>query len=541
MPYALGYDFGSESARCLLVNVQTGHEAGCAVHPYRHGVMTTALPTGEKLGADWALQDPRDWLECLEVTTRAVLRDSGIPASAIIGIGTACTACTVLPTRRDGTPLMYDDHWAREPHAWCKLWKHHAAQDWADRITALAHERKEPWLATYGGKISSEWLLPKVAQVAAESPTVARAAEQWVEAADWIVWQLTGVQTRNACCAGYKGLWDAERGWPTADFTAAVHPGLADLAEKLGPVLPIGQRAGTLTAAMATRLGLHPGIPVAVGIIDAHAALPACTATAAGDLVAIMGTSCCHIVCAEDRVVVPGMCGVVKDGALPGLYGYEAGQAGFGDHFAWLSRLLGAGDPGHAALARDAAALGPAGSGLLALDWWNGNRSTLVDAHLSGVLVGLTLDTTPAQIYRALIEGLACGTRVIIEALTAHGVPVQRIIASGGLPEKNPLLMQVMADVTGRTIQVARSAQAGAVGAAIFGALAAGCDHGGHDDLSAAAAAMGGLQGTIYAPEPAHAPRYQALFSEYQRLYSYFGSTNSVMHALRAWAKPGLG
>ena len=542
MPYAIGYDFGSESGRAVLVDVADGREVATATFAYPHVVIDRALPDGTKLGHDWALQHPEDYLAVLEVTTRTVLADSGIDPAQVIGIGTDFTACTVLPTTADGTPLCLLPQWSGNPHAWIKLWKHHAAQPWADRLNALAAERGEPWLVEYGGKISSEWLFPKVAQVADEAPAVYDAAAKFIEAADWIVWQLTGVETRNACTAGYKAIWSAERGYPSREFCAALHPKLINLVDKLGTPVPLGRKAGGLTAAMAARMGLKPGTAVAIGNVDAHVSVPACGiggaegyggTSANGVFVAIMGTSCCDILCGPQKQVVPGMCGVVKDGVVPGSYGFEAGQSGFGDHFAWLSRFLGAGNPGHEAFEREAQAMGPGGSGLLALDWWNGNRSVLVDADLTGLLIGQNLQTTPAQVYRALIEGLSFGMRQIIDTFTAHGVRIDRIVACGGLAEKNRLFMQTVADVTGRPIQVARSAQAPAVGSAIFGAVAAGKAAGGWDSVEAAAAAMGGLKDLTFTPNPAHAAVYAQLFTEYRTLHDYFGKTNAVMKTLK--------
>lgn len=540
--YAIGYDFGSESGRAVLVDVRDGREIAQAVHAYPHAVIDQQLPNGTKLGHDWALQHPADYLAVLEVTTAKVLAESGIDPAQVIGIGTDFTACTVLPTTADGTPLCLQPRWSGNPHAWIKLWKHHAAQPWADRINTLAAERGEPWLIEYGGKISSEWLFPKVAQVADEAPDVYDAADKFIEAADWIVWQLTGVETRNACTAGYKAIWSAERGYPSREFCAALHPKLVNLVDKLGAPVPLGGKAGELTPAMAARLGLKPGTAVAVGNVDAHVGVPACGIggadgyggrSANGVLVAIMGTSCCDILCGPTKQVVPGMCGVVKDGVVPGTFGYEAGQSGFGDHFAWLSRFLGAGNPGHDALEKDAIAMGPGGSGLLALDWWNGNRSVLVDADLTGMLIGQNLQTTPAQVYRALIEGLSFGMRQIIDTFAQHQVRIDRIVACGGMAEKNRLFMQTVADVTGRPIQIARSAQAPAVGSAIFGSVAAGSARGGWDTVADAAAAMGGLKELTFTPNPANKAVYDQLFAEYRTLHDYFGRSNKVMKTLK--------
>ncbi len=543
MPYAIGYDFGSESGRAVLVDVRNGKEVASHVVAYPHAVIDKKLPTGEKLGLDWALQHPEDYLVVLEKATKAILRKAKAKPEQVIGIGTDFTACTVLPVKADGTPLCLTKQWKRNPHAWIKLWKHHAAQPWADKLNELAAKREEEWLATYGGKISSEWLFPKVAQVADEAPEVYDAADRFIEAADWIVWQLTGVETRNACTAGYKAIWDDQSGYPSREFCASLHPKLANLVDKLGQPVPLGRKAGELTAAMAKRMGLKPGIAVAVGNVDAHVSVPACGVggsegyggdSANGVLVAIMGTSCCDILCGPEKKIVPGMCGVVKDGVVPGSYGFEAGQSGFGDHFAWLSRFLAKGDPGHERLEKDATALGPGGSGLLALDWWNGNRSVLVDANLSGLLVGMNLHTTPAEVYRALIEGLAFGLRMIIDTFATNGVRIDRIIACGGLAEKNQLFMQVVADVCQRPIQLARSAQAPAVGSAIFGALAAGKARGGYDSLAAAAKAMGGVKKLVFTPNRGVEETYDTLFAEYRELHDYFGRKNAVMKRLRS-------
>jgi L-ribulokinase len=534
MPYALGFDFGSESGRAVLVDVADGREVASAVCPYPHGVMDQRLPDGTPLGHDWALQHPADYLLVLERTTREILAASRVDPAAIIGIGTDFTACTVLPTLADGTPLSELGQWQGNPHAWTKLWKHHAAQPWADRLNQLAEQRREPWLAAYGGKISSEWLFPKVAQVADEAPAVYDAAARFIEAADWIVWQLTGVETRNACTAGYKAIWDADAGYPSREFCTALHPKLGDLSDKLGDPVPLGRKAGELTAAMAARMGLRPGIAVAVGNVDAHVSVPACGTTDNGVLVAIMGTSCCDILCGPTKKVVPGMCGVVKDGVVPGAFGFEAGQSGFGDHFAWFSRFLGKGDPGHAALEAEAVKVGPGGSGLLALDWWNGNRSVLVDANLTGLIVGMNLQTTPGEVYRALIEGLAFGMRMIIDTFDRHEVKIERIVACGGLAEKNRLFMQTIADVTGRVIQVARSAQTPAVGSAIFGAVAAGAAQGGYDRLPDAARAMGGLKDLSFTPTAAHKGIYDQLYAEYRNLHDLFGRNQQTMRRLKA-------
>jgi L-ribulokinase len=546
--YAIGIDFGTESGRALLVDVADGREVATAVHPYAHGVIDETLPeSGARLEPDWALQDPDDYIETLKRTVPAVIQAGGIDAADVIGIGIDFTACTMLPTTADGTPLCRLPQYRAQPHAWVKLWKHHAAQPEADQINATARARGEAWLDLYGGKISSEWFFAKALQILHEAPAIYHAADRLLEAADWVIWQMTGVETRNSCTAGYKAIWQKGEGFPSRDYFAALHPDFADVVDtKMSTtILPLGAKAGGLTAQAAAWMGLRPGIAVAAANVDAHVTVPAAQATDPGVMTIIMGTSNCHMVLGTKRVQVEGMCGVVEDGIVPGLYGYEAGQSGVGDIFAWFvehgvppiyhERATARGIPLHALLEEEAAAQKPGQHGLLALDWWNGNRSTLVDVELSGLLVGATLATTAPDIYRALLESTAFGTRKIIEALTGSGVPVTRIVAAGGLPDRNKLLMQIYADVTNREFRIVKSALAGALGAAMHGAVAAGAQAGGYADIYAAAAKMGGIKDEIFRPIPEHVAVYNQLYAEYSRLYDTFGrGENNVMKRLRA-------
>jgi L-ribulokinase len=546
--YTLGVDFGTESARAVLVDLANGAEIAQAVCAYPDGVIDERLPGTEiALELDWALQNPADYVTCFQQSVRQAVSESGVDPVDIIGLGIDFTACTMLPTKADGTPLCYLPEWRDQPHAWVKLWKHHAAQPEANEINQVAAERGEPWLSRYGGKISSEWFFPKSLQILNEAPAVYAAADRLIEAADWIVWQLTGVETRNSCTAGYKAIWSKQDGFPSPDFFAALHPAMRDIvADKMSTdILPLGARAGGLTAEMAAATGLLPGIAVAVANVDAHVSVPAATVTGTGRMVMIMGTSTCHMVVGERPAIVPGMCGVVEDGILPNLAGFEAGQSCVGDHFAWFVEN---GVPGayereaqardlnlHQLLEEKAAALQPGESGLLALDWWNGNRSVLVDVDLTGLLLGATLATRAEEIYRALIEATAYGTRVIIEAFEANGVPVNEIVAAGGLPERNHLLMQIYADVTGREFKVVGTTQAGALGSAMHGAVAAGAAVGGYDTIADAAAQMARLQDVVYRPIAAHQAVYDQLYAEYLQLHDYFGrGANDVMKRLKA-------
>ncbi|MBY8870674.1 ribulokinase [Micromonospora sp. PLK6-60] len=530
--YVVGVDYGTLSGRALVVRVRDGAEVGTAVHEYRHAVIESALPDGgPALPPDWALQDPEDYRDVLRHAVPAALAAAGVDPSRVIGIATDFTACTVLPTLADGTPLCEVPELRDRPHAWVKLWKHHAAQPHADRINALAHERREPWIGRYGGKISAEWQFAKGLQILVEDPEVYRRAERFIEAADWIVWQLCGAETRNVCTAGYKGIRQDGR-YPSREYLTALHPDFADFVTKLdGPLLPLGDRAGSLTARAAAWTGLPEGIAVAVGNVDAHVTAAAARALDPGRLVAIMGTSTCHVVNGRELAEVPGMCGVVDGGISPGAWGYEAGQSGVGDIFGWFVRHAAPeGLDSHERLTELAAAQPVGAHGLIALDWWNGNRSLLVNHDLSGLVVGLTLATRPADVYRALLESTAFGTRMIIEAFVEAGVPITDLVVAGGLTS-NRLLMQIYADVTNRPLSIIGSAQGPALGSAIHAAVAAGA----YPSIHEASAAMGRVHEAAYRPDPANVRAYDALYAEYRALHDHFGrGGNDVMLRLRA-------
>ncbi|MEN6355635.1 MAG: ribulokinase [Armatimonadota bacterium] len=547
MRYALGIDFGTLSARALLVDVETGCEVATSVYEYPHGVIDDVLPaSGEKLPPDWALQDPRDYLTALEKIVRSVMADADAKPQYVVGIGLDFTACTILPIDKNGDPLCFDPRWEKNPHAWVKLWKHHAAQPEANRITETALALGETFLNRYGGKVSSEWLFPKVLQILDESPEVYDAADKFIEAGDWIAMKLTGVEARSACAAGYKSMWSKKEGFPSNDFLRALDPRIEHIIdEKMNRnILPVGAKSGELTSEMAQILGLAPGTAVAVSVIDAHAAVPAATVTKDGTMVIIMGTSSCHIILGRQPRNVEGISGYVEDGVIPGYYGFEAGQCCVGDHFAWFvencvpasyineadSRGVGI----HDLLIEKASKLKPGESGLLALDWWNGNRSVLVDADLTGMIVGMKLDTKPEDIYRALIEATAFGTKVIIDAFERNGIAVDEIVACGGLAEKNQLLMQIYADVTNREFKVAASAQTCALGSAMWGAVAAGRAKGGYDNVTQAAEKMASVKDISYKPDPKNHAIYSRLFAEYMKLHDYFGrGENNVMKVLK--------
>ncbi len=529
--YALGLDFGTESVRALAVNCETGEEAAEAVESYAHGVITDTLPSGgQKLPRDFALQCPADYVESALAVIRRTL--DRIDAADIVGIGTDFTACTLLPIQKDGTPLCECREFKDNPYAWVKLWKHHAAQPWADRVNALARKRDEKFLAYCGGTVSSEWLLPKCWETLENAPEIYAAADRFIEAGDWIVQQLTGSFSRNACAAGYKGLWSEELGNPSAEFLAALDPRLAGLNEKLiERIVPAGMQAGTISDAFAARSGLVAGTPVSAAIIDAHGGVPGMGVAEPGPLCMIMGTSGCHLLPAHERHLFAGYAGLVKDGILPGFYGYESGQAAVGDLFGWFAKDF-MGVP-FDEITEKARALPPGRSGLIALDWMNGNRSILMDAGLSGMILGLTLATRPEEIYRALIEATAFGTKIIIDSYRDNGIPVTGLVACGGLV-KSELIMQIYADAIGLPITVSASGQAVALGSAIFGAVAAGTARGGFDTVAAAVKNMTRPGVRTFMPDPETAGVYRELFSLYRQCHDLFGIEKpEIMKSLR--------
>ncbi len=539
--YVVGVDYGTLSGRALVVRVSDGAELGSATHVYPHAVLEGSLPGSEvRLPPDWALQVPEDYREVLRTAVPEAVAAAGIDPADVIGIGTDFTACTMVPTLADGTPLCELDEFSARPHAYVKLWKHHAAQGQADRINSLAATRGEAWLPRYGGLISSEWEFAKGLQLFEEDREVYDRMERFVEAADWIVWQLCGGYVRNACTAGYKGILQ-DGDYPSADFLAALAPGFEEFVEdKLRhPIGQLGECAGRLTAEAAAWTGLPEGIAVAVGNVDAHVTAPAAQATGPGQMIAIMGTSTCHVMSADVLAEVPGMCGVVDGGIVAGSWGYEAGQSGVGDIFGWFTstsvppayaeRAVEAGESVHHLLTRLAADQEVGEHGLVALDWHSGNRSVLVDHELSGLVMGLTLSTRPEDVYRALLEATAFGTRVIVETFRDSGVPVEEFIVAGGLA-KNPLLMQIYADVTRLPLSVIGSEQGPALGSAIHAAVAAGA----YDDVRLAAKGMGKVRQAAYLPDEPRAAVYDRIFEEYLTLHDHFGRGDGAMRRLRA-------
>jgi L-ribulokinase len=531
-PVAIGIDFGTESGRALVLELQSGRELAVVAVPYRHGVIDRELPgTGEPLPPDWALQHPQDWIEVIETGVPRALELAGVAGSAVVGIGVDFTSCTVLPVTSDGSPLCLLDAWPRRRHAWPKLWKHHAAQPIADRLTEVAQERGEPFLARYGGRISSEWYFPKLIELWLEDREVYDAAAAFVEATDWIVWWLTGHERRQMCTAGYKAMWSPAGGLPATEYFTAAYPGFDRPAEKLGETFhPLGTRAGSVRPNLAARLGLSADTAVAVGNVDSFVSVPGAGVDRPGVFVAVIGTSTCDMVIDSREILLPGITGVLRDGILPGSYGYEAGQAAVGDMLAWLVRRIVPGRD-YEELERAAAAIAPGATGLVALDWWNGNRTILADADLSGALFGLTLATSVEEIYRAMLESIAFGSRAIMENFETHALGLDEIVACGGIAHRSPLLMQLLADTGGVPVRVPDSTEIPARGAALFGAVAAGT----FETIEAAVAATRPPDARVYTPDAAAKAVYDRVYAVYRELYELLGRERArMLHDLKA-------
>ena len=537
--YAIGIDYGTLSGRAVLVDVADGRVVASAEKEYLHAVMDRRLPDGTPLPPDWALQHPQDYLDVLDATLPVVAQ--AVDPADIAAIGLDCTSATMIPVTADGTPLCFLPEYAGNPYAWCMMWKHHGGQEQARRMTETARERDEAWLHRYGDIVNAEWLLPKLLQILEEAPDVYHAMAHYVEAMDWLIWQMTGKLARSEATLGYKAQY-ANGKFPPKEYLAAVNPLFENAADKLsGDILPLGACAGHLTEAAAERFGLPAGIPVAVGVIDAHVCLPGAGIDGPGKLLAIVGTSSCHIVMGEDGHSVPGMSGVVMNGVLHGHAAYEAGQSCVGDSFAWFEKncvpenIVQAarekGMPVQAHLTELAAKLRPGESGLMALDWFNGNRSVLADADLTGLILGMTLQTKPEEIYRALLESTAYGARVIVDAYRENGVRIDQFIVSGGIPQKNALMMQIYADVLNMQVHVSAEAQGAALGSAIYASVAAGI----YPDAAEAARRMGSGICAVYEPQPESAAVYEKLYAEYRILHDHFGrGANDVMKRLKA-------
>jgi L-ribulokinase len=530
--FVIGLDYGTNSVRALIVNTANGHEAAESVWVYEHGAQGVVLGRDPNL----ARQHPADYIKGAEITIKQALARAkksvrGFKPGQVMGIGVDTTGSTPLPVDESGRPLANSKRFAKNPAALAWLWKDHTGTVEAAEITALAAQIRPQYLAKCGGTYSSEWFFSKILHCLRAHPEVFDAAHSWVELADYVPADLTGtlspdLRVSGICAAGHKAMFSADwGGYPDAEFLGKLDPKLADLRPRLCPrVESIDRAAGGLTAAWAAKTGLTAGIPVAVGAFDAHLGAVGC-GVAPGTLVKIIGTSTCDITVAsasEKLADIPGLCGIVQGSVLPGFYGLEAGQSAVGDIFNWFVNYIkpGGSAGSHESLTSQAAKLAPGESGLLALDWNNGNRTILVDQLLTGALLGQTLYTTPAEIYRALIEATAFGALTIINRFEEYGVKIGQIVNCGGIAEKSPLVMQIYADVTGRPMKVSRSAQTCALGAAIAAAVVSKA----YPDYPSAQKAMTGLKPRAYQPNSKSHAVYRELYPLYRTLHDAFGT-----------------
>lgn len=535
--FALGLDYGTLSVRALLLDLQTGAESATCVYEYPHGVMTESLPDGTVLPPDFALEHPQDFLDGLEYVVHGVMQ--GVEPGQVVGIGLDITSATVLFTDEKGVPLCLKPEFASRPQAWMKLWKHHGGLEEAARLQQVAEERGEKWLDYYGGWISSELFLPKAVETAVKDPEAFAASYNILEAADWIVWVLTGEMTRSITLAGCNSNYRIDTGYPSSEYFEAAYPEAKTLPEKLrGKMVRLGEVAGYLTEEMAAKLGLKAGTPVGASIVDSHAGVIGCGAASAGDMVAVFGTTTNNMINTQPGPGIPGIQSSCMDANVPGLYGYEGGQNCVGDAFAWFANTCvpkhyqdaadAAGMPIQAYLTELAQKLAIGESGLMILDWFNGVRSPLMDFSLTASIVGLTIRTKPEEIYRAMLESTVFGNKRIIDTYESAGHSVKRIIASGGIPLKNPLLMQIYADVCNRDIYLCGTMQGCALGSAILGASAAGKEHTGCDTFEELTRKYVKLSDVVYHPVEENVKRYEKLYRQYVRLCDQMAAPDSV-------------
>lgn len=526
--YVIGIDYGTLSGRSVLVSCRDGSIKASAVKSYAHGVMDEFLPGRTvKLPPDFALEHPQDYLDVLESTIPAILKESGVNKQDIIGIGIDFTSCTMLPIDEIGVPLCFKPEWKDHPHSYVKLWKHHSAQKQADQINRILEEYNLSSEPRFGGRVSPELMIPKIMETFQCDRKVYDEAAEFLEAGDWLTRILTGSRQRSCSMAGYKAWWLPESRYPDLSFYEKIDSGLRNIiSEKMnGNICGIGRQIGQLNEEWAKKLGLMPKISVAASIIDSHAGVPGSGICNKNQMMLVVGTSSVMVALSESSYAEKGICGAFKGGIVPGYYALESGLAAVGDTLGWFvdncvpesyvnsARQKGIGI--HDLLIQKASAYTPGQSGLLALDWWNGNKTPYVDGELTGVILGLNLRTKPEEIYRALIESTAYGTRMIMEIFENAGVPIKEIIASGGIANKNPLFMQIYADVLGKPVKLADSDQTAALGSAIYAALAAGKGNGGYDSYEEAVLSMSGQKELCYLPNQKNAKIYDLLYDEY--------------------------
>lgn len=545
--YVIGVDYGTLSGRAALIRCRDGYQKASSVRKYRHGVIDEFLPNStKKLPAAFALQHPQDYLDVLENTIPELLKITRVNKEDIIGLGIDFTSCTMLPVDENDVPLCLKPQWENHPHSYVKLWKHHGAQKQADLINHILNENGIANDPRFGGKISSELMIPKILETFQQDRELYEAAFAFTEAGDWLTKTLTGSAKRSCSMAGYKAWWIPEKGYPDNAFFKIIDSDFQNVThDKLpGEICEIGQKIGNLNEKWANRLGLMPGIAIAASVIDSHAGVPGSGICRKDQMMMVLGTSSVMVALSEKPFADAGICGAFKGGIVPGYYALESGLAAVGDMLEWftdncvpVSYTKEAEQKGiriHELLTQKASRLKPGQSGLLALDWWNGNKTPYVDGNLSGVILGLTLNTKPEEIYRALIESTAFGTRMILELFEKNNIHINEIIASGGIANKNPLFMQIYADVLGKSIKLADSEQTAALGSAIYASLAAGQCNGGYDSYEEAVSSMSRQKDFCYQPCMESKVLYDQLYHLYCSTGRQFHDSElNVLHALR--------
>lgn len=537
--YVIGMDYGTLSVRGALIDLESGKEAASEEFVYPHAILTDEYFDGVKLEKAAAFQHPQDYLDGAAAVIGKLL--AGIAPADVVGVGVDFTSCTVMAVDENAIPLCFLPQFANEPHAYAKLWKHHGAQKEADAINALAAEMGETFPSRYGGKVDSEWLFPKILETLNKAPAVYEATARFVEAGDWLTWMLTGKEVHGSCMAGYKACWSKKEGFPSNEFLAALHPSLDGIVgtKVSAEVYPTGMKCGEINTYGAALTGLAEGTAVSAPIIDAHSALPAAGVVKPGMLMMILGTSGCYLVMDNEDIDIPGIGGRVEDGTVPGYVAYEAGQGCMGDCFDWLVKNFvpasyteeakTAGKNVFALLDEKARAIAPGESGILVLDWFNGNRSPLADGTLTGGIFGITLSTRPEEIYRGMVESIAFGAKMIVDNYLAHGIAIHEVRAAGGISQKNAFFMQTLSDVLGREIRVASTKQAGALGSAVLASVAGGY----FADIESAAEKIADPCPTVYTPDFDAQEKLLPLYAEYCRLVEYFGrGGNDVLRKL---------
>lgn len=531
--YSVGIDYGTLSARGLLIELEQGNEIDTIEYIYPHGIMTYK-DFGDNNERDSALQNPNDYIQALEYIIKHLILNNRISPDLIVGVGIDFTASTILPIKLDGTPLCNLREFKANPHSYVKLWKHHGGNSEAEIIGFHAEESKQKWLEAFGGKVSSEWMFPKVFETLNSAPEIYESADRFIEAGDWIAMKLTGHEVHSSCMAGFKGQWSKKSGFPDNKFWCNVDSRLENIigtkiSEKIDTV---GTKVGNISEEASLLTGLPSSVAVAAPIIDAHAALPAAGIITPGKLMIIVGTSACHILLSEKDIDIMGIFGKVEDGVIPGYFAYEAGQTCVGDLFEWFTENCVPKKYFDNASANNMSVIDYitnlsenvdiCKNRIIALDWWNGNRSPYADFSLSGVITGLRLSTKSEHIFRALLESCAYGTRRIVELYENSGIKIDEIIACGGISKKNRVFMQIMSDVIGKPIRIVGTNNASARGSAIFGAVSGGY----FNSLEEAAKKLSDKCDTVYSPNAACHEVYSELYLKYLELSEYYAKTN---------------